>query len=136
MAHALVILHNFGSNDGNQPVGGVTFDKAGNLYGTTEFGAGIGCGGEGCGTVFQLVPSPAGWTENILYDFQNGSYGQNPVGGLILDSLGNLYGATPFGQGQDGLSPIVLELTPSGGRWTFSMLHVVKRERRAVVDLP
>ena len=120
----LAILHTFSSDDGYQPVGGVSFDNAGNLYGTTRFGPGNGCGGEGCGTIFQLAPSQSGWTENILYEFQNGGYGANPVGGVILDSAGNLYGTTPFGQGQDGTNPVVFELTPSGSGWTFNACHV------------
>ena len=121
---SLAILHTFSSDDGYEPFGGVVFDRAGNLYGTTAFGPGNACSGEGCGTVFQLVPSQSGWIENILYDFQNGSDGENPVGGLIIDSSGSLYGTTPFGQGRDGTNPIVFELTPSGGGWTFNACHL------------
>src|SRR5208337_28921 len=54
------VLYAFmGGNDGSRPYGGVIFDNAGNLYGTTESGGVNGCvgRGEGCGTVFQLVPS-------------------------------------------------------------------------------
>jgi uncharacterized repeat protein (TIGR03803 family) len=120
----LVILHTFSVNDGNEPFGGVTFDGNGNLYGTTEFGLGNGCGGEGCGTVFQLVPSPSGWTESIVYAFQNGSYGENPVSGLIVDSSGNLYGTTPFGQSRGGAAPIVFKLTDSSSTWAFSPIYV------------
>jgi uncharacterized repeat protein (TIGR03803 family) len=119
----LAILHSFSSNDGNEPFGGVIFDKAGNLYGTTAFGPGNACNGGGCGIVFQLVPSESGWTENILYAFQNGGAGELPRAGLIFDSLGNLYGTTAAGQGRDGTYPIVFELTPSNGIWTFSVLH-------------
>ena len=45
------VIYNFQSND--QPVPGVVFDKAGNLYGATAAGGGHG-------SVFQLAPS-AGW---------------------------------------------------------------------------
>ncbi|HKV82551.1 MAG TPA: choice-of-anchor tandem repeat GloVer-containing protein [Candidatus Sulfotelmatobacter sp.] len=46
------ILHTFGGNqDGAFPYGGVAFDKAGNLYGTTLDG-----GANGFGTVFELTP--------------------------------------------------------------------------------
>jgi len=120
----LAILHSFSFNDGYDPMGGLTFDAAGNLYGTTEFGPGNGCGGEGCGTVFQLVPSQSAWTEHVLYAFQNDSYGENPVGGLIIDSLGNLYGTTPFGQGRGGAAPIVFRLTALGSTWAFSAIYV------------
>jgi uncharacterized repeat protein (TIGR03803 family) len=35
------------------PWGGLTFDKAGNLYGTTE---GNGPNNKNCGTVFEITP--------------------------------------------------------------------------------
>ncbi len=120
----LAVLHTFNANEGYQPWGGVSFDASGNLYGTTKYGSGNGCGGMGCGTVFQLVPSQSGWTENVLYDFQTGGYGQNPVGGLIMDQSSNLFGTTPFGQGQNGTQPVVFELSPSGSGWAFTVLHV------------
>jgi uncharacterized repeat protein (TIGR03803 family) len=62
------ILYSFGKGtDGATPVAGVSFDAAGNLYGTTSAG-----GTYGYGTVFQLTPSRSGWTENILHNFQGG----------------------------------------------------------------
>ena len=55
------VLYSFaGGSDGSQPWGGVIFDQAGNLYGTTYEGGG-GCNGFGCGTVFELTPSGSGW---------------------------------------------------------------------------
>ncbi len=42
----------FKSLNGNQPMAGVTFDGAGNLYGTTELGGNCGASA-GCGVVFQ-----------------------------------------------------------------------------------
>src|SRR5277367_808774 len=57
------VLYSFGTgidDDGSVPVGGVSFDSAGNLYGTTSAG-----GTYGYGTVFQLVPGTP-WKENIL----------------------------------------------------------------------
>jgi len=52
------VLHSFtGGKDGSNPYFVVLLlDKAGNLYGTTSAGAGTGCGGTGCGTVFRLTP--------------------------------------------------------------------------------
>jgi uncharacterized repeat protein (TIGR03803 family) len=46
-------------DDGVQPDGGVIFDAAGNLYGTTAGGAGLGTCSDtvlGCGVVFELSP--------------------------------------------------------------------------------
>jgi uncharacterized repeat protein (TIGR03803 family) len=51
------ILFGFRARDGNDPVAGLVFDNAGNLFGTTEFG------GTGNGVVFELSPqSGGGWT--------------------------------------------------------------------------
>jgi uncharacterized repeat protein (TIGR03803 family) len=107
-----------GGLDGAHPFASVIFDQAGNLYGTTAEG---GTGGDNWGTVFQLTPSESGWTENVLYRFQDGSDGAVPWAGLIFDGAGNLYGATTQGGlGKDGTA---FELTASGGTWTFSVFY-------------
>ena len=91
-----VVLHDFsGGSDGSLPanVGRVARDESGNLYGTTQ-------GGGACsqGTVFQISKSGGVWTENVLYSFCGGD-GNNPVGGVVLDSTGNIYSTTKFGSG-------------------------------------
>jgi uncharacterized repeat protein (TIGR03803 family) len=51
-------LHDFtGGSDGDFPSGPVVLDSNGNLYGTAS-SAGLqgGCGGEGCGTVWEITP--------------------------------------------------------------------------------
>jgi uncharacterized repeat protein (TIGR03803 family) len=49
-------LVNFNSANGAGPMAGLTFDQAGNLYGTTASGgSSISCTG-GCGTVFRITP--------------------------------------------------------------------------------
>ena len=112
-----------GTPYGANPYAGVVLDRSGNLYGTTwtgGSGTGPGCYfGAGCGTVFQLTPSAGGWTENVLYNFQNGSDGRNPYG-LIVDASGNLYGTTT-GNGAYGAT--VFELSPSNGGWKYSLLY-------------
>jgi uncharacterized repeat protein (TIGR03803 family) len=109
--------YSFGTGtDGAIPVAGVTFDKAGNLYGTTSTG-----GAYGYGTVFELVRSGSAWTERILHSFTNGDDGAIPYGGLIVDKSGNLYGsATEDGAGGGGT---IFELTPASGGWTFTVLY-------------
>lgn len=73
--------------DGESPRGGVTFDRTGNLYGTTEFG-----GKGGVGTVFQLSENHQGqWLEKVLYSF-DGATGAQPWSNVSIDSFGNLYG--------------------------------------------
>lgn len=111
------VIYSFaGGSDGINPPAGVTLDAAGNLYGTTSLG-----GAYGGGIVYKLSPSNSGWTETILYNFQGLSDGQNPVGGVILDPAGNLYGTT-FDGGVNG-GGTVYELSPSGGNWTFATLY-------------
>jgi len=92
------VLYSFGpATDGANPVAGVTFDKAGNLYGTTSAG-----GTSSYGTVFQLTRPSSGWTENILHQFQMQNDGGTPWAGIVVDSSGNLYGAATRGcWGQD-----------------------------------
>jgi uncharacterized repeat protein (TIGR03803 family) len=89
-AGAETVLYAFCSapncSDGSMPDGAVVGDAAGNLYGTTMLG-----GKYGFGTVFKLSPSGG---EKVLWNFKNGTDGSSPVGGLFLDSQGNLFGTT------------------------------------------
>lgn len=116
------VIHNFGSGtDGSTPIAGITFDAAGNLYGTTNDGGAYTYGG----TVFQLSPAQGGgWTETLLYSFsQQGSsgYGPNP-GQLVFDAAGNLYGAVYDGGADEGGT--AFKLTPTvGGGWTETLLY-------------
>jgi uncharacterized repeat protein (TIGR03803 family) len=95
------------ASEGNAPSGGLTFDAAGNIYGTTIQG-----GAYGLGTVFELVP-PVGkgkYEEKVLFNF-NGTGGSQPYGSPILDSSGNLYGTTTEGGASE--AGVVFEVTPS-----------------------
>ncbi len=108
------VLHQFrGGKDGSKPFAGVVFDTAGNLYGTTDTGGGVGScsdGFKGCGTVFKLIPnSKGGWTEQMLHRFL-GAPGREPIGGVVLDAAGNLYGTTS-NEGFNYLG-VVYEITP------------------------
>ena len=100
------VLYSFtGGADGGNPTAGVIRDSAGNLYGTTNIG---GAPGMGYGVVFEL--DMAG-TETVLHTFTGGAGGANPVGGLIRDTAGNLYGTTQDGGSGSGVG-LVFELTP------------------------
>jgi uncharacterized repeat protein (TIGR03803 family) len=85
----LTTLASFNGTDGQDPEAGLVMDAAGDLYGTTAFG-----GGSGYGTIFELAASSM--TIATLASF-NGSNGQNPQAGLIMDSSANLYGTTSGG---------------------------------------
>lgn len=110
------VLHTFaGDGDGAQPTGDLVFDRAGNIYGTAS------CTSASCrGSVYELMPAGGGWTETILYAFSVGSDGYYPIGGVIFDNAGNLYGATNAGGIFWGT---VFQLTPSGSGWTETVLH-------------
>lgn len=103
---AETILHSFDgtSSDGQLPVAGLIMDSSGNLYGTTSAG-----GANGLGTVFKI--SPTG-TETILHSFSAGTDGEYPKTGLVVDSAGNLYGASAGGGAFS--KGMVYELSPSG----------------------
>jgi len=108
------IIHNFGS-DGAEPQSGLIFDANGNLYGTTS------AGGMNYGSAYELTPTQFGWSEQILHGFQDYDLGASPIGGLVFDRAGNLYGTTVYGGAQ--FSGTVFELMPSQGNWTFNLLY-------------
>jgi uncharacterized repeat protein (TIGR03803 family) len=111
------VIYTFvGGTDVANPAAGVTLDAAGNLYGTCSF-----CGAFGTGAVYKLSPSASGWTETILYNFLGEDDGAYPVGGLVFDKAGNLYGGT-FASGANG-GGTVYQLSPSGGSWNFTTLY-------------
>src|SRR5579872_2727634 len=115
------ILYSFGANstDGQSPVASLIFDSLGNLYGVARGG-----GVYGQGTAFELMPtSGGGWTEKVLYDFNdNGVDGNDPGSAMLFDASGDLYGTTFFG-GAYG-NGTAFELTPtSGGGWKENILH-------------
>ena len=113
------VLHSFTASDGSNPWAAVIFDAAGNLYGTTRSG-----GMHGFGTVFKLSPQAGGgWTQTVLHNFNaTGTDGQNPIGGLILDSAGNLYGTTQLG-GAYGKGTAFELLPQAGGGYREKVLH-------------
>ncbi len=114
------VLYSFtGRADGAFPErSNVIFDSLGNLYGTTGFGGDLTCG-MGCGVVFELSRGESGWTETVLHSFANGADGALPVGGLIMDPAGNLYGNTCCGN----VGGTVFELSRSGDVWTEQVIY-------------
>ncbi|HEY6578973.1 MAG TPA: choice-of-anchor tandem repeat GloVer-containing protein [Rhizomicrobium sp.] len=98
-----------GGNDGSGPTGDLMADRAGNLYGTTAAG-----GAYSEGTVFKIAPDGA---ETVLYAFSGGEDGAEPLGGVIADKQGNLYGTTVGGGASD--SGTVFRLAPDGAETTL-----------------
>jgi uncharacterized repeat protein (TIGR03803 family) len=87
------VLHSFagtGAGDGEYPNAALVWDGQGNLYGTTEVG-----GASGYGTVFKLDTTGK---ETVLHSFSGaGGDGAFPLGGVVRDEQGNLYGTTEVG---------------------------------------
>jgi uncharacterized repeat protein (TIGR03803 family) len=129
-----VALHNFEYWDGAGPEASLTIDSSGSLYGTTSYGLSPHCQGfyMYCGgTVFRLDHTPKGWKETVLHSFRHLGDGKTPLGGVILDSAGNLYGTTSQGGnhssrcfGVDYGCGTVFKLSPTGRGWREELLYV------------
>ncbi len=103
------VLYAFNGTQGGNPLGSLTADNAGTLYGTT---AGGGTAGEG--TVFKLS---ADGQQTVLYNFTGGADGGEPDSSVIQDAAGNLFGTTQFGGNDacpDGGCGTVFKITPDG----------------------
>jgi uncharacterized repeat protein (TIGR03803 family) len=100
------VLYGFqGGTDGNSPISNLVFDRAGNLYGTTSEG------GLGTGTIFKLSPVGGGqWMETVVHMFEGPPDGSFSYNGLVVDRLGNFYGATVHGGVDDDGS--IYKFTP------------------------
>ena len=136
------VLHAFtGGKDGAGGGFNLVADSAGNLYGTAWGGGNksTGCekytGTPGCGVVFELSPGGNGtWNETVLYTFTGGKDGGGPIGGVIMDSAGNLYGTTFYGGDEKPLvchatitfpagCGVVYKLAPHKSKWTETVLY-------------
>jgi uncharacterized repeat protein (TIGR03803 family) len=107
-------IYAFSGADGFGPLGALTVEASGVIYGTTDFGGNGACStpASGCGTVFQLTPSGHGYA---IYNLAGGSDGANPYAKLMVDAGGAIYGTTGHG-GNAGCSygcGTVFELGPA-----------------------
>jgi uncharacterized repeat protein (TIGR03803 family) len=115
------VLYSFtGGADGSGPASNLVMDSAGALYGTTSGG-----GTFNCGTLYQLLPPSAGgaWTENSLVQFPCAKNDYSSVPGNVVrdPSTGIIYGVVQQGGTANG--GWIYELAPSGGAWTYTVLH-------------
>jgi hypothetical protein len=127
-SHGFTVLYKFtGGADGNRPNTALILGSDGNLYGTTLLGgdaASPNCAPVGgCGTLFQLVPTPPA-TLTTLHTFEGGVPdpsnpppvptvdGATPTAPLVQTEGGFFYGTTG---GNPNSIPIVYEtsLTPA-----------------------
>src|SRR5215471_4413600 len=83
------VLHDFNQVDGRNPYAGLIMDDSGNFYGTTNGG-----GTFDYGTLFKC---DSGEVLTVLWSFNVNSSGTPPMGSLLRDPAGNLYGTVAFG---------------------------------------
>jgi len=113
------------------PSGGLVFDAAGNLYGTSRRG------GNGYGALFELHPradgswwqdnphlfyGPCGWHETCSSpDGLEDGNAFEPIGNLVMDKEGHLFGVTPWGGATD--NGVVFEVQRQKNGWKEKILH-------------
>ena len=114
-ASTFKVFYTFSGKDGTFPNGDLLRDSAGNLYGTAQFG-----GTSVYGVVFKL--DPAG-NETILYNFTGKTDGGIPIGRVMRDKSGNLYGMTSLGGDPSCSCGTVYKLSPNG---KLTVLHAFK----------
>jgi len=142
------VLHVFKGKDGIQPEGGVVLDANGNLYGTTNFGGDLNCKSArygypipGCGTIYK-VDTKGKFTVLHTFTGKTGEHGGSFPSGVIIDSVGNLYGiaqnggditgeyiyglGTIFKVDASGKFSVLFTFTPAQTRNTVSANHLVR----------
>jgi uncharacterized repeat protein (TIGR03803 family) len=115
-ASTFKVVFSFDFKNGSGPNGGLITDSAGNFYGTTQFGG----PSDNRGVIFKLNAQGEG---TVLYSFTGQSDGGIPIGRLIRDSAGNLYGITSSGGDATCSCGTVFKLEKNG---TLKVLHAFK----------
>lgn len=112
------VIHAFTGNDGSGPGSPVSFDRHGNIYGTTPTG-----GAYNMGTVYRLAPDGSGgWKFRVIHTFTGGADGGGgSAGRILIDAAGNLYGVCTVG-GANGFGT-VYEMSAVKGQWELTTLY-------------
>jgi uncharacterized repeat protein (TIGR03803 family) len=110
-AQTFEVLYQFTNGSGGWGPNALIRDAEGNLYGTAQgdIHNNSSCNGPGCGIVFRVDPTGA---ETLLYAFTGGADGKYPLGALLRDVAGNLYGTTEQGGVSNGGT--IFKVDPSG----------------------
>ena len=115
-----------GGSDGSGPDGALIADKDGVLYGTTYAG-----GSANQGVAFSVTPqrkNRTSWSEAVIWSFTGNDDGGEPLGNLIFDKAGALYGTAYSGGNATGDGTVFKLSPPFGGQaswaettlWQFS----------------
>jgi uncharacterized repeat protein (TIGR03803 family) len=84
------------------------------------------------------LTAPATGKEKVLYAFTGGADGAYPYGGLVFDSVGNLYGTANSGGTGSGCQfgcGAVYRLTRSGPKWSEQVLYSFNHDYDAAFPL-
>ncbi|HEY3638429.1 MAG TPA: choice-of-anchor tandem repeat GloVer-containing protein, partial [Rhizomicrobium sp.] len=110
------VLYAFtGAADGGNPASTLVQDSSGNLFGTTK-----AYGPDDYGTIFEIG---SGGSETTLYTFLDTNVGVGPVGNLVMDPSGNLFGVTFGGGKKPACCGVIYELQSNG---TLNVLYEFK----------
>ena len=114
------VVYNFirGGGFGTRPSSEILFDGKTRLIGATRLG------GDGFGTIFELGRTKKGWQQGVIHIFDGEPDGAGPIGRLVQDASGNLFGVTSGGGSFANMNGIVFELQPSKNGWKESILHI------------
>ncbi len=129
------VLYRFSGPDaatGGAPQGSLISDGTTGYFGTTLLGGGLARG-----TVFHITPRAGqhgGWSESVIYSFGNIPDGNYPVGAVVADAQGNLYGATEMGgrgrcnDGEGGIigCGTIFQLSKTGSNWSEALIYQFK----------
>jgi uncharacterized repeat protein (TIGR03803 family) len=112
--HESTLSQFLGGADGQNPIGGVSDDNNGTLFGTTVFG-----GAFGAGTIYAL---PTGGGRTVLYNFTGGADGNEPESTLLRDkATGTFYGTAA--SGGTASCGTAFQLALSGGSWLETTIY-------------
>jgi uncharacterized repeat protein (TIGR03803 family) len=126
------VLFTFGGKNGAIPQSKLIYTPSGEILGTANIGGSnaLPCPNpNGCGVVFKLGAPDNNGNRNyrVIHTFNGGaSDGESPLGNLVLDSAGNLYGVTEYGGSLIGSygGGTVYKLSPSASGWSETVLHI------------
>ena len=128
-------LASFVETNGSVPTGPIVVDSSGNIFGVTQYGGANTIGDAnpvGIGTVYEVVSGSNAIT--TLASFDGTTTGDYPVGGLVADGSGNLFGTATQGgtttsqavngagtvfevvKGSKTITPLILFNGTDGGR--------------------
>lgn len=85
------------------------------------------------GSVYELTPTPTGWSYRVIHDFMWYESFQ-PDGGVVVDATGNLFGTTQFaGSGTGGV--LYTMFSDGAGGWYYEVPYFFPEEVQPWGDL-